>query len=169
MNYADLVIECALRCGVPEFPARAGYYVAQAERDLEKVLAVAAMEAVADLVTDADGVATLPADFSRVRLVQDNGTLAISGAEALTGVPSGTVRIYYYARLPGLEANGTNWLLDQDPEVYAQAVLAQVYTAIGDERAAGTVQVLQGRIAALQRADKLSRFGGQAINISGVA
>ena len=169
MNYSDLVVECAMRCGVPEFPARAGHYVQQAERDLEKVLSVGQMEAVADLSTDGDGIAPLPADFSRLRAVHGNGSLAISGADAWTGVPSGTVRIYYYARLPGLEANGTNWLLDTDPEIYIQAVLAQVYASRLDERAAPTVQTLQSRIDALRRADKISRFGGQIIDISGVS
>ena len=65
MDYAELVIEAALRAGTPEVPARAAHFVTQAERDLEKVMRVRQMEATATLTADADGKAPLPADFSR--------------------------------------------------------------------------------------------------------
>lgn len=38
-----------------------------------------------------------------------------------------TVKLTYYARAPGLEANGTNWLLEAEPNIYIQACAAQAY------------------------------------------
>ena len=58
MDYPELTVEVALRCGLPEIPARAAHFVTQAERDLQKVLRVRQMEAEATVTTDAVGLET---------------------------------------------------------------------------------------------------------------
>lgn len=113
MDYPELVIECALRSGLAEFPARAAHFVRQAERDLEKVI------------------------FDE------------------------------YEELPSLVDYGTNWLLDREPEIYINAVLVQAYSAGPDQRLEAVAAVLSRRVAAYRRANKLAKWSGQTIDISG--
>lgn len=167
MDYPELVLEAALRSGAPEIPARAVHFVTQAERDLEKVLRVRQMEAMATLTADADGKATLPADFLAAR-TDGKRSWPVSGDDILAR-PDETFDLTYYAKLPSVVTNGTNWLLDLEPEIYVQAVLAQIYAAMSDERLIPTGQVLAERVRAFIREDRIARFGAQKIDISGVA
>lgn len=168
MDYAELVVEVSLRCGMPEIPARAAHFVTQAERDLEKVLRLRQMETFATLATDADGKATIPGDFLCLRDLEDNGSIVVQGEEFWTAVKDGEVTVYYYASLPSVAAYTTNWLLEAEPEIYIQAVLLQIYSAAGDQRAQATGAILAERIAGLKRADKLAKYSGQRIDIRGL-
>ena len=169
MDYAELIVEVALRCGLPEIPARAAHFVTQAERDLQKVLRVRQMEAEATVTTDADGKAAIPADYLALRDIIDNGSIAVVGDEFWTETVEGDVTVQYYAALPSVVTNMTNWLLDEEPEIYINAVLLQIYTAAGDPRAQPTAAILAERVAGLKRADKLARYSGQRIDIRGLA
>ena len=167
MNYAELIAEVALRCGLPEIPARAEYLTRQAERDLEKVLRVGPMEAEATLTADAYGKAALPADFLAFRS-DGKASWPVSG-NGITVRPSQVFTLTYYAKLPSVVDNGTNWLLDLEPEIYVLAVLLQAYGAAMDERAAGVGSMLAERVRAFVREDRIARYGAQKIDISGVA
>lgn len=167
MDYAELVIEAALRAGTPEVPARAAHFVTQAERDLEKVMRVRQMEATATLTADADGKAPLPADFLAFR-TDGKTSWPVSGNDILTR-PGAVFDLSYYAKLPSVVTSGTNWLLDLEPEIYLLAVLVQIYAAAGDERLLATGQVLAERVRAFIREDRIARYGAQKINIAGVA
>lgn len=167
MEYSQIVIEAALRSGAPEVPARAPHFVRQAERDLEKVMRVRQMEAEATVTAGPDGRAPLPTDFIALRS-DGRGSHAVSGG-ALLIAPDETLDITYYARLPPLETADTNWLSESEPEIYINAVLVQIYSAIGDARLAAAVSILAERVRALIRDDKIARFNGQKIDISGQA
>ena len=53
MDYAELLMEVRQRTGVAGAIERGSYYVANAERMLEKQIKTAAMQTTADLATDA--------------------------------------------------------------------------------------------------------------------
>lgn len=167
MKYYDLVIEASNLSGLPEFMSRANLFTLQAERDLEKALLVRQAEKTATLTTDADGVAPLPSDFLRLRNIQENGNVVIQGTDAWTETKSGSVPIYYYGKLSSLVTNGTNWLLAAEPLLYLQAVLVQAYSYHGDQRLALVAPMVEARINAIKREDKLARFGAERIDITG--
>lgn len=167
MDYPELVTEVALRSGAPEIPARAAYFVTQAERDLEKTLRVRQMEAEVDLTADANGKAALPADFLAFR-TDGRSSWPVAGDDIVVK-PDEEFTLRYYAKLPSIVTNSTNWLLNLEPEIYVQAVLAQVYAGMSDERLIPTGQILAERIRAFKREDAIARYGAQKINIAGVA
>ena len=168
MDYAELIAEAANLSGIPEFVSRAAMFTRQAETDLGRALATRDMETAATLTTDADGIAPLPADFMRLRDIVDNGSIVIQGSDAWTTTKDGTVEIYYFAALPSIVTAGTNWLLAADPVLYLQAVLLQAYLYHADQRAAAVAPIVDARVKALSRADKLTKFSGQRLDLTGV-
>lgn len=167
MDYAELITEAANLSGIPEFVSRAAMFTQQAEADLGRILSTRQMETAATLTTDADGIAPLPADFLRLRDIVDNGSIVIQGSNAWTTTKDGTVDIYYFAALPSIVTAGTNWLLETDPVLYLQAVLLQAYTYHADQRAAAIAPIIEARVRSLVRADKLAKFSGQRLDLTG--
>lgn len=163
MNFTELVLEAALRSGIPEFPARADHFVRQAERDLEKALRVGQMEVTASLTADAHGIAPLPADFLAVSDSCGLAVFSISNGQLRT-TPNAAFDLVYYAKLPSVVTNGTNWLLDLEPEIYINAVLLQAFAAQADDRAAAIASLLNERIRALKREDAIARYGARRID-----
>ena len=167
MNYIDLVAEAAARADVPGVAARAAYYVGQAENYLNKALRIAGQEKTEILATDSAGEADLPADFLQLR---STGSAAVYGNRLLTGVVDGHVTLTYYAKLPPLAENGTNWLLDAEPETYLQAVLLQIYMTANDApKVQATSQVLGTLLEAIKRQDRMARYNGQRIDSTGMS
>lgn len=41
--------------------------------------------------------------------------------------PSNDIEFTYYAAIPGLEANSTNWLMDDHPDIYMSACQVEIY------------------------------------------
>jgi hypothetical protein len=74
----------------------------------------------------------------------------------------------YYAALPGLAANSTNWLLTAQPNIYIFALMQQVYLLMLDEeKVAKTAIVLDSLIADLSRSDAAKRFTRTNVFIAG--
>ena len=143
MTYVDLVIEVLDRLGMSNKLDNVDRLMGRAEAFLDKKLELGGSEKEVTL-TPVSGVVTLPTDFSKVRQVM-RGTKHISAeplyrinAQASEGyaIKVGTMVLYpasdtdvdlhYYAKLPGLVANSTNWLLDSEPEIYIHALSFQV-------------------------------------------
>lgn len=159
MDYPELVLEAALRSGIPEFPARAEHFVRQAERDLEKALRVGQMEATASLTANSDGEAPLPVDY----LAAISPCLVISGGNIITA-PDQAFDLNYYAKLPSVITNSTNWLLELEPEIYINAVLLQAFAAQADDRTGPIGQILNERLRAFKREDAIARYGARTID-----
>jgi len=166
MDYAELVTETALRCGLPEIPARAAYFVTQAERDLEKALRVRQMETTATVTADAEGNGTLPADFLAWR--SDGAESFPVTGNTFIAQPDQVVEMTYYRKLPSVVTNGTNWLLTLEPEIYVLSMLQQIYAAASDERLQATSSQRNERIRQLVREDRIARYGAQKIDYSGL-
>lgn len=184
-DYQDLIAEIADRVGSGGFVARADVYVGLAERMLSSRLRVSDMEASSSVTTDADGLADLPQDFEQMRTVRVgddelclipidsvfDGSLvgyAIQGTRIRSTKHSTDHNLYYYAELPSLEENNTNWLLRREPEAYLHGSLYQVHMAAYDtEKAQVSAEVLGGIINALNDEDRSRRFGGTVMDFTG--
>lgn len=162
MDFSELVTEVQQRSGITDVASRASHYVRTAERMLEKRLKVGAMERIADVISDGDGVVTLPADFLQLRTA---GEGVVSGPYLLTGARAAAFPLQYYATLTPLE-DGPNWISESEPELYIQAVLFQVYTANGmPEPATATLALLNAMIAQIEDADTRARHMHRRIDI----
>jgi len=151
-NYTDLVSEVVSLChraGDTEFEGKLPTWVRLFEARANRKLRVRAMEETFASVALVDGAASLPADFRAfkelrldadpsyallpkpVQYVKDRGVssdspinFAVSGSQVVTD-GSGNVVGTYYQEIPSLEANSTNWLMTQNPDVYLFGVLAE--------------------------------------------
>lgn len=154
MDYSELVSEVQHRSGVTDVASRAEHYVRSAERAMEKRLRVGAMEKIATITADETGDALLPDDFLQLRTTAA-GTIA--GNVLLTHNCATSFPIQYYAKIPSITL-GPNWLSEAEPELYIQAVLAQVYTANGmAEQAIATMAVVDAMLRALEENDIRAR------------
>lgn len=78
-------------------------------------------------------------------------------------VPDGdyTAMISYYQGLPGLVANGTNWLIVTYPDVYVKGALKYAFTDIkDDDRAAAADSQFQAAMGAVNDQSIFESFGG---------
>ena len=148
-DYPELIAEVIARTGLEGVPERAAMYVGMAEKLLQKSLRVPGMEGEATITTDANGVAALPSDFLGMRYVSVAGKklpklafgvvdrasrtgYAIQGGNLKSTKKGADHECAYYKTLPSLVTNNTSWLLDEEPEMYVQAVLFQVQSGAGD-------------------------------------
>jgi hypothetical protein len=78
------------------------------------------------------------------------------------------VELSYYARLPALATNSTNWLLTRRPDAYLYGAL--VHSApylVEDERAVLWAAAYQNAIDSLNNADQAARFSGAPMSRRG--
>ena len=186
-DYSELVAEATERSGVSDVANRAGMLVGMAEKMLSKRLRLSSMETVIRLRTDAGGRAELPGDFSEMSFVRvGDATLARKPMVALL---EGGAHGYatqgkllrsshkaaehvcsYFAALPSLEKNGSNWLLEEEPEIYVHAVLFQIYTASDQiEKASLTAGYLASLIDEANGADYMKRRAGAIVSLGRIA
>ncbi len=136
-------------------------------------------------VTVTSGAAVLPSDFLSpislqdgvgCELVEAESTLANEtykyGKYAVTDTSilaaDGTYTLTYYASLPSITGNTTNWLMDRHPEFYHTAVKYEAFKSLSryDEAslALGEMRRLRGEI---RRHDALDRYGDASVeNVS---
>ena len=186
-DYPELIAEVSARSGVSDVASRARMHVGMAEKMLSRRLRLSGMETAVTLTTDVEGSANLPDDFQEMRTVCTNKRELIR--QAVGAVLYGRATGYfvhgktlkssyrstphdclYYAAIPGLEKNNTNWLLAYEPEIYLQAVMLQVYVSQFDvDKVQATSSYLDGLIETAQQADHMKRHSGTRINLGRVA
>lgn len=184
-DYSELVTEVSARSGISDVANRAKMFVGMAEKNLSKHLRLSGMETSAILTTDADGNVSLPSDYQEMRSIRVNQRnhdrisldallsgqcgYAVQGKVLKSSYKSAPHAIVYYAAIPSLEANNTNWLLEDEPETYLQAVLFQVYTANNElEKAQAASEYVSHLMATANESDNLKRYSGTHINFRGV-
>jgi len=80
--------------------------------------------------------------------------IKVQPATATTGT------LYYYAKLPALADNATNWLLDRSPETYLYAALVEGASYLRDEQSMSTyAEQLSGALTELVEDSRASRLG----------
>lgn len=187
-DYGELVTEAAVRSGVSDVPSRAPMLVGMAENWLSKQLRMADQQTATTLTTDANGDAALPSDYESMQVVyygtrkverrpledvllKDTAGYAIQGTTFKSSLTSTAHSIVYYASIPSLASNGTNWLLTAEPDLYLQAVLFQIYVSKND---AANAQVTSSFISSMlddvksrdwanRRADTKMKLGGSVV------
>lgn len=192
MDYPELIAELTDRTGDSSVATRASMYLTMAESAINKDMRVAESESVEYLVTDSDGKATLPSDFSMVRMVKLGArkadlvdfpvvtiapfstlpvalSYAVQGNQILTNTPGTEITLYYYAKLQRLDITGTNWLIESDPAIYIYAMLVQIFEAkMEAEKAMAAQAKLDRLIEERRRADSIIRFGSKPYRAVGV-
>lgn len=185
-DYSELVTEVVHRSGVSDVANRASMYVGMAERMLEKQLRTSDMEVSTTLTTDATGTVAMPTDHLETRSVRARDAelskipltsflhgyrcgYSVQGSSLLSSYAETDHSMVYYARLPSLVVNGTNWLLEKEPEIYLNAFLFQVYQATGAlEQAQTTAAYLGPLLEAVNAADHMDRLAGTHIDFRGL-
>lgn len=187
-DYSELVVEATSRMGDGSLIKRADMITGFAEADLSRELRVGDMETVAALTTDANGEVALPADFEQVRNISDGSRelqgvhlkdltnayvssdgWAVRGNTLVTSCPEQSITLTYYASLPSLVENGTNWLLQSDPEVYIIAFIKHAYLAkMEADAAAASGSYLRTLLQRVNKADREKRFMRTPFRVAGV-
>lgn len=174
---ADEITSITHRAGDTEFEGKIASWVRLFEVRANRVLRVRDMEEAFPSVALVDGAAPLPADFlafKELRFDADEGYallpkplqyvrdrrltsaspthFAVTKAEVVCD-GAGDIAGTYYQRLPGLEANTTNWLLEQHPDLYLFGTLVEAALWMQDdsriplwaEKASALLEMVQGQ------------------------
>ena len=199
MDFTSILEEATARTGVSETISRSDTILKLAERHLNKELRGSSkMQTTLDITTDASGNYTVPADFNgvkslfkgRVKLhntVQEylksyDGEYGyrVVGSAIETGLPNTTLSLTYYATLPNLKTNTTNWLSNEDPELYIYAIMWQALTfqAMREDdmqkiqtlqlKASNMRSYLNELISSFVKNDVVNSYQGMRVNVRAV-
>ena len=177
-DYAELIVSVASITGDTQVPDYAATLTAIAERKLSRVLRVRQATEEMTKTTNATGEITLPRGLVDVIYVFDEDgnrmypaplshikgkhqnkqdIFSLSGNRMYTNQESKKIDITYYEELPGLSDHGCNWLLEQAPDIYLQALLQEVAIKNSDYESAMTISsYLQGLVSEFVRFNKIS-------------
>lgn len=144
-DVSELVVEAARISGRGDLPSYAKMLLGFLEDHLNTELRVRDMVATTSLTTDSSGEVALPSDYLETIIltygtderVLDRLTREIHGTgvagyyidgDNLVSSETGTAHaLTYYQAIPGLWANGTNWLLTDKPEVYLRGLVYEAH------------------------------------------
>lgn len=163
--------------------------ITQAEARFRRVLVMPEMETQVTL--QAAPSVTLPADLDSIRTLTVLGarqaTMQPTSPTEFYGLPTAaagapsrytvignallswptpdaaySALLTYYAKLPALsDANPSNWLLRDHPDLYLKAALAEAeFFGWNDERLPGIITWVDGTLAEVQAAGNRKRYGG---------
>ena len=192
-NYTELVAEIITRTKRTDQAALVPTYILLAEAQISRTLRVRQMLGRSNATIDAE-YSALPSDYAGLRSILlttgsqelqplsademearsllDTGTgepmhYAVEGTELrFSPVPSGsyTARLSYYRRIPGLQANATNWLLTAYPDAYLYGALEQFGLHVEDDVTAAKYGALfQRTLAEIKRIDSHERISGSRL------
>jgi hypothetical protein len=185
MTYSELIDKAASWAHRSDLGPLMPTFVELAESKINRALRVREMEGALSATIDAGNEVPLPADFAAIRTLWPAAypsvriipqTLeAVIGCSRVSGTPTlyavtadalrfdgtGDVEGVYFKRIPGLQANGTNWLADAHPDLYLWSVLAEVatYTLDTNQGAFYSAKAAES-MQNIQNADTRDRFSG---------
>ena len=181
MDYGQLIAEVTDRSGY-SIAANARLYVQLAEIEIANSLSTGSNEVMRTVTTDASGVAELPTGFNSMRLVTANDSpvpelplaavkrgfgYAIRAGKMVSSYISTAHTLYYYTGLDSINDIGTNWVLEQWPAVYIEALLVQVYRAKSDEKESAAMVRFNRAIKDVVDADLVARFLSTSYRVEG--
>jgi hypothetical protein len=190
-TYSDLQTAVAAWISRSDLTTQIPDFIKLAEEDFNTRLRTVQQESRAALSITGEFVA-VPADFLEVRSLRldvsspyameflpfDQGVNAYSASGqpkyfCITGqdfrfapIPDGTYSgtLIYYAKVPPLASNPTNWLLTRYPTVYLYGSIMQASAYIQDDpRVPGVKALYDETIERIRRGDARARFGGNAM------
>ena len=183
-DYAELISEAQRISGITDLANRAGMIVGFAERFLNQNLRLQRQETRYSFITDDKGVAPMPINVVAIREVyRDDEVLpkaaprgineggrgwAVQENQIITSEVDAPLVMRCYASIPSLEKNDTNFLLQDDPEIYLNAVLHKAYLDEGNmEMAVMRGDLLRGLIDAVNMQDEELRMSRTSFNLMG--
>lgn len=184
---AELLAEIVTRSGYEDIIPRGSVAIGLAEKIIEKEIRVSSMINSVTLTLNSVGMGTLPTDLLEIIEVRQNNSLQSAQYQKdfvaknnYYGfyidkntlfhnpiVPS--VSLKYYQKLPSLNDNNTNWLLDADPGIYITALMMQAYEMAKDiENAVVYKNYLNELLVNLQTADNIKQYSKYTMTARGV-
>ncbi|MEM6602513.1 MAG: hypothetical protein AAF621_00530 [Pseudomonadota bacterium] len=199
MDFTSILEEASARSGVSEIATRFDTILTLAERYLNRALKGASRSTTTiSVTTDANGDYNLPSDYNGLKSVFKNkqklhnateqyvrgfegkNGFYIQGTTLKSQLPNTDLSISYYANLPTLKTNTTNWLSDEDSEIYIYAVMWQGIT-FASMKAKDRAQIdilstkigpakayLDELISQYKENDRLNRISGIRVNIGAI-
>lgn len=191
---ADNLARADLSTYIPDFVTMAENWLNYGSDDVPP-LRCREMETVATL-TPTNGVCTLPADYLQYqRVVEDLSSrrvlsymtpdaaevyyperaagmaehFTIIGTDLYTfPLAQSDVELTYYAALPPLASNSTNWLLTKAPGLYLRAALVQAAEFIKDtDETVKQASLAKALIAGMNRSDVAGKFARAGLVMRG--
>ena len=199
-NYGDLKVSIRDFLGIDstsDYAAFADTFIDLAESRFNATLRTRNQVSTSALTLDANGEASLPADYvgfkrataaegSTVSLVECSAEqmanlyprneagiarhIAIDGDKVrVRTITSSTVTLVYYAAVTPLDdTNTTNWLLTKMPGLYLAASLYEGAMTLGDDEGAQRYGgMMEDQLELLQRSDRSERIGNRALRARG--
>lgn len=188
-DYTELALNVAAQTGINDLPPHFARLVEMAERDIFKHLRVGSM--IKEAVIDVSGgmAVDLPSDllevesarcseqetelgrvpYSDLRAKLRKG-FSVAGKKLLVYPSRDSVIVEYYAKPEGLQeaTDGTNWLLDLEPEIYLHAVAFQAYVwKMEQEKAAISKAYYRELIEEMTNEDIDQRYKNQKETLKG--
>lgn len=166
-------------------------FIRHAELRMERDLRVSGMETSSTVTANGTATLSLPADFLELRRVYVNSSPVVlleyltpdvfygldtqtgttnyftieAGSLMAGGIPTADLKIVYYAKIPDLATNTTNWLLTAYPDMYLHASLCELYKYTNDDANIGKYDgMYQGDIASFKNSDK-GRWSGNSLRV----
>lgn len=199
MDFTEILEEAASRTGINELATRFDTLLTFAERYLNRELKGASRShTTISITTDSNGDYTLPSDFNGVKSLYKNerrlpkttqeyitglrgqGGYYIQGTTLKTNHLDTPLSLTYYANLPSLKDNTTNWLSTYDPEIYVYALMWQglsfasmkeddpeKFNALSTKTAA-TKAYLDQLIRIFRENDMTNHYGSMRVNVGAV-
>ncbi len=190
-TYATLQTAVASWLARADLTSLVPQFIEQAEEEFNNTLRMPQMESRVPFTIDSE-YETLPNDFLEVRHFHVSGNpsyaLQMLGVDQQTDgyTSSGMPKFYsvigntfrfapspdgtytgtlnYYAKIPPLALNTTNWLLARAPSVYLyQSILQGLLYIQDDQRAVGAVQMYDRVLQRLKAAGDRARWGGASM------
>jgi hypothetical protein len=190
-TYTDLKTAVAAWISRSDLTTQIPDFIQLAEDDFNTRLRTVQQESRATLSITGEFVA-VPADFLEVRSLRldvsspyalgflpfDQGVAAYSASGqpkffCITGqefrfapIPDSTysATLIYYAKVPPLASNPTNWLLTRYPTLYLYGSILQAAAYIQDDpRVPGVKALYDEALERIKRGDAHARFGGNAM------
>lgn len=152
-TYSDLqaaVLTWTKRTGDTAFAALVPDFIRLAEARFNRVLRTSAQESAFASTALVDGAASLPVDFLAFKELRFDGDasytleprpqewlrgqaassaqplyFAITGSQVICWPTAGSIKGTYYAQVPALASNSSNWLLTNHPDLYLFATLTE--------------------------------------------
>ncbi|MCW5730426.1 MAG: hypothetical protein KIT20_06700 [Alphaproteobacteria bacterium] len=185
-NYDELALALADWINRDDLAGRIGDFVTLCESRLNRLLRVGQMEREVEFAFDGGARDfELPPDFLEARLVAvaegRGGTMRLLAPGSLAGAPApggyaiagdrlrfapeaargGGARLVYYAALPPLVREGSNWLLARHPDIYLHGALAEAEAYVRNPEKLALWRGLQEQsLEQLRAADRLARWSG---------
>lgn len=199
MDFTEILEEAVARTGVPEIANRFDTVLKFAERHLNRELQGASRSvASVAITTDANGDYTLPSDFNSIKSVykgtqklhnstedyirglQGKNGFYIDNTTLKTEFANTDLSVTYYANLPPLKDNTTNWLSTYDPEIYLYAVMWQGLSFAGMQtndakqlqllvtKGGSAKAYLDELIRKFKENDRINKYAGIRVNVGAV-